>query len=118
LSHVVNRLTAFGRTLTVLLTLACPTLNARQPQQPAPTHTLTPAQLQSLRQFVSENGVDDLPPFNTRGYSHTQQYQYVHLTRDGGRRVFMDTPFGMERGKSVYERLGQQFDKLSGTTER
>src|SRR5262245_52326985 len=40
------------------------------------------------------------------------QYEYAHLTRDGGRRVFMNNPGSANTGGSVYELLVWRFREL------
>ena len=55
------------------------------------TRPLAAAELAELRAYVSQNRVDDLPPL-TLPVDDGIQYEYVHLTAEGGRRVFMNNP--------------------------
>ncbi len=55
------------------------------------TRPLTAAELAKLRSYMSQNRVDDLPPL-TLPVDDGVQYEYVHLTAEGGRRVFMNNP--------------------------
>lgn len=55
------------------------------------TRPLTAAELAELRAYVSQHRVDDLPPL-TLPVDDGVQYEYVHLTAEGGRRVFMNNP--------------------------
>jgi hypothetical protein len=49
--------------------------------------------LDALRLFLHDTNFDDLGPFES-GTEDGTHYQYVHLTRASGRRVFMNTPTG------------------------
>jgi hypothetical protein len=71
---------------------------AKQPK----VRTLAPDELKGLRSFVSDNRIDDLPPLNIIVFDGIQ-YEYLHLTKKGGRRVFMNNPD--VAGDSVYGRL-------------
>ncbi|HKQ77803.1 MAG TPA: HEAT repeat domain-containing protein [Blastocatellia bacterium] len=68
-------------------------------------------ELQALKAFIAENRVDDLAPLNTMVHDGIQ-YEYAHLTRDGGRRVFMNNPGSADTGGSVYELLVQRFHEI------
>jgi hypothetical protein len=52
---------------------------------------LTESQRKGLLEMISMLRFDDLPPLITPVYDG-MQYEYVRLTRDGGRRVFMNNP--------------------------
>lgn len=47
-----------------------------------------PAELQTFRDFIARERIDDLPPYSQTGGGDWQS-EYVHLRRDGGRRVTM-----------------------------
>jgi hypothetical protein len=47
--------------------------------------------LDALRLFLKDTSFDDLGPFDT-GTDDGTHYQYIHLTRSSGRRVFMNHP--------------------------
>jgi len=68
-------------------------------------------ELKSLRAFIAENRVDDLAPLNTLVFDG-MQYEYAHLTRDGGRRVFMNNPGTANTGGSVYDLLVERFREI------
>jgi hypothetical protein len=70
---------------------------------------LAPAALERLRSFVRTYRVEDLGPLDTAVFDGIQ-YEYVHLTRDGGRRVFMNNPGSA--GGSVYDVLTWVFYDL------
>jgi hypothetical protein len=72
---------------------------------------LTPAELERLREFVKVNQADDLGPLNG-AESDSAQYEYVHVTRDGGRRVFMDHVGALASNKSTYNQLWYFFREL------
>lgn len=52
---------------------------------------ITPGELGELRDWIARNKVADLPPYD-EGTMDGLQLQYVHITRDGGERVFMNNP--------------------------
>jgi hypothetical protein len=68
-------------------------------------------ELQSLKAFIAENRVDDLPPLNTLVFDG-MQYEYAHAARDGGRRVYMNNPGAARTGGSVYDLLMERFREL------
>jgi hypothetical protein len=71
---------------------------------------LKPAELAALRASVTADKVDDLPPLNRVAFDGLQ-YEYLHLTKDGGRRVFMNNP---NEDDAAYDRLLGSFSKLMG----
>ncbi|MHC4251835.1 MAG: hypothetical protein ACYS9X_22170, partial [Planctomycetota bacterium] len=52
---------------------------------------LTKDELEGLQSFILERRVDDLAPYNIQAMDGVE-YEYVHLTRAGGRRVYMNNP--------------------------
>jgi len=71
---------------------------------------LDPAALADLRTFLTATRFDDLRSLLNDGAYDGVQYEYVHLTRTGGRRVFMNNPgFGPE----VYVKLVQKIEALA-----
>ena len=52
------------------------------------SRVLTHEELQDLRGFLSVNSVEDLAPLNV-SVADCTQYEYVHVTTHGGRRVFI-----------------------------
>ncbi|MGV3658823.1 MAG: hypothetical protein ACO1TE_01525 [Prosthecobacter sp.] len=89
------------------------------------TRELTVAELAEVRGYLSQNQVDELPPL-TLSVDDGVQYEYIHLTAEGGRRVFMNNPgsYSMqsraadepklpeEENDSVYVCLVELFKKL------
>ena len=67
-----------------------------------------------MREFLSENHVDDLPPLNT-AVADGMQYEFVRLSREGGRRVFMNNPGFGGSGGSVYQLLRDRMEALLET---
>ena len=57
---------------------------------------LTVGELAGLADFVAAHRIDDLSRLDTGAHDGVQ-YEYVHLTRRGGRRIFMNNP-GLEAG--------------------
>ena len=86
---------------------------------------LSAQETEKFRSWVASHRVDELAPFD-QGTMDGVQYNYVHLTRDGGRRVYMNNPPGGDRGFSrvsfgpgphdpdpwVYGRLVERFIAL------
>ena len=63
-----------------------------------------------LRTFISRHDVDALAPLNTLVHDG-MQYEFVHLTRNGGRRVYMNAPYRV--GGSIYDQLTERFTRLT-----
>ncbi len=78
---------------------------------------LTPAEFNHLKTFIDDRGVDDLGPLNASGDYNTE-YEYLHLTRDGGRRVFMINPGLGGSAGSVYDLLVHLFLEFADHKER
>ena len=57
---------------------------------------LPPEMLSELRRFLAEVNADDLPPYTPQIFDGAQ-YEYVHITRRSGRRLFMNNPTGDDR---------------------
>lgn len=68
--------------------------------------TLTRDELRGLLDFITRNEVDDLGRLDTPTADGVQ-YEYLHLTPRGGRRVFMNNPD--TAGGSVYDVLTSLF---------
>ena len=73
--------------------------------------TLGAEELKTLTDFTSSERVDDLGPLSQSVYDG-MQYEYVHLTKPQGRRVFMNNPGVSDSGGSAYDRLCGVFRKL------
>lgn len=73
--------------------------------------TLGAEEVKALRDFIKSERVDDLGPLSQTVFDG-MQYEYVHLTKDQGRRVFMNNPGASDSGGSVYDRLCGSFHKL------
>ena len=73
--------------------------------------TLAPAELIGLREFVASSRIEDRGPLAT-AVSDGMQYEYVHITRSGGRRVFMNNPGLAGTGGSVYDQTCARFIRL------
>jgi hypothetical protein len=70
---------------------------------------------EELKSFVSEHSVDDLGPTLEWGHHISSAYEYLHLTRDGGRRVFIVTPGKPDYGRKIHNRLSKLFFNLTKT---
>lgn len=53
-----------------------------------------------LHEWLEREQVDDLPLFDTGTFDGVQ-YEYLHVTRDGGRRVYMNNPPGANASPRV-----------------
>jgi hypothetical protein len=76
---------------------------------------LTTNELEELKSFISIHSIDDLGPLFEWGHHISYKYEYLHLTRDGGRRVFMVTPGHPEYGRKPHNRLSKLFFDLTKT---
>lgn len=81
------------------------------------TRKLTEDEFDKLRNYVTEYDTDSLPPLNLPVHDGIQ-YEYVHLTREEGVRVFMNNPGSMtesldkEINDAVYVSLVALFREL------
>ena len=57
-------------------------------------------EMDSLKEWLEREQIDDLPPFDT-GTADGVQYEYLHLSRRGGRRVYMNNPPGANAAPRV-----------------
>jgi hypothetical protein len=70
---------------------------------------LTKQELTDLEQFIETNKIDDLGPFESQSADGIQ-LEYIHLTKNGGRRVFMNNP--QFAPGSIYSKLLDAFIRL------
>jgi hypothetical protein len=63
-------------------------------------HELALEEMDSLKEWTEREQIDDLAPFDT-GTADGVQYEYLHLTRTGGRRVYMNNPPGANAAPRV-----------------
>ena len=66
--------------------------------------TLTAEEWSSLHDWLEQNHVDDLGPLNMAAFDG-MQYEFLHVSRNGGRRIFMNNPGISDSGGSVYSQL-------------
>ncbi|HZI50417.1 MAG TPA: HEAT repeat domain-containing protein, partial [Terriglobia bacterium] len=76
------------------------------------TRKLTEKEFAGLREFIEMNRIDDLGPFEG-GAVDGIQLEFVGLTRNGGRRVFMNNP-QLAPG-SIYWQLRNTFARLENS---
>jgi hypothetical protein len=76
---------------------------------------LTSDEWNQLQLFIRDNRVEELGVLNLAAWDG-MQYEYVHVSRDGGSRVFMNNPGSGGSGGSVYDRLRKEFWDLLGTS--
>ena len=65
---------------------------------------LTAQEWSSLSDWLDQHQVDDLGPLNMAAVDG-MQYEFLHLNRNGGRRIFMNNPGISDSGGSVYSQL-------------
>jgi hypothetical protein len=72
------------------------------------------AEWESFLAFLGGYRVDDLPPLDSQAFTTGPRYEYLHLTRRGGVRVFMIHPgaFSGTLG-TIYDRLVERFRCLA-----
>lgn len=68
-------------------------------------------ELAKLREFVASSGIERLGPLAT-GVADGMQYEYVHVSSAGGRRVFMNNPGISGTGGSAYDMTCDYFRRL------
>src|SRR5438874_2369457 len=73
--------------------------------------TLRAEEVKGVTNIIKSEKVDDLGPLSQTVFDG-MQYEYVHLTKNQGRRVFMNNPGESDSGGSVYDRLCGSFHKL------
>jgi hypothetical protein len=66
--------------------------------------TLSAQEWSSLHDWLDQNQVDDLGPLNMAAFDG-MQYEFLHLNRIGGRRIFMNNPGISDSGGSLYSQL-------------
>jgi hypothetical protein len=72
---------------------------------------MTAEQVAELHNFLASRSMDDAPPldpFRTRGLV----MEYVHLTKNGGRRVIMHDPMSASLGAADYLEVARKFEGL------
>ena len=77
---------------------------------------LTPAEWKDFSEFIQQHHVDDLPPLETMVFDGVW-YDYVHLSRTGGRRIYINNPGSSGSAGSVYQRLELRFLRLTETLQ-
>lgn len=65
------------------------------------------AEMKSLTEWLQRERIEDLPPFDA-GVVDGMQWEFVRLTRDGGRRIFMNNP--PEGTRAARVEIGQQLE--------
>jgi hypothetical protein len=72
---------------------------------------ITAEQVAALHNFLATRAMDDAPPLNySRG--HGLVMEYLHLTKAGGRRVFMNDPMSASLGAAEYLEIVRKFEGL------
>lgn len=80
---------------------------------------LTESEFEELRSFTSRQEVEDLGP---ESYTHNPLiirtvYEYLRLTKDGGRRIILDDLWRAPKDPTLHEELSGLFHRLSNTGE-
>lgn len=74
---------------------------------------LEPHELPELRAFIAENAIENLPPLLRPGHHGSHVYEYLRITKDGGRRVFVVTSYVPKSSKKSHFQIVYQFNKLT-----
>jgi len=72
---------------------------------------LTSDELSRLRYTLDVNHIEDLPPLYTRVLDGIE-YEYIHLTPNGGRRVYMNNPLSEIEDAPIYYYIVELFQNL------
>jgi HEAT repeat protein len=80
---------------------------------------LTESEFEELRSFTSRQEVEDLGP---ESYTHNPlfirtSYEYLRMTKDGGRRIMLDDLWRAPKDPTLHEELSGLFHRLSNTGE-
>ncbi len=91
-------------------------LSLERREDKAESRELTVEELKSLRELLSVEKFEDMPRLDDTGVMDGTEYEYLHLTRDGGRRVYMNNP-GTAYGTvaSAYDLVVRRFGDLCDT---
>jgi len=79
------------------------------------THSrqLTATEVEQLKVLAAKK-IDELLPSEREGFAG-RMFQYVHLTKDGGQRVFLNRPNGRTSGGAVHQEIVRQFGQWMNT---
>jgi hypothetical protein len=80
---------------------------------PAASRNLAPGELQSLRELIARKDIDNLPPLHNEFVFDGSAFQYLHLTREGGRQLLINNPGVAGSRASPHDLLVQRFYALS-----
>jgi hypothetical protein len=72
---------------------------------------MTAEQVAELHNFLATRSMDDAPPLDAFK-THGPVMEYVHLTRNGGRRVIMHDPMSASLGAADYLEVVRKFEGL------
>jgi hypothetical protein len=78
---------------------------------------LTGSEFEELKIFTSRQEVEDLGPANDVGGSGSAKYEYLRLTKDGGRRIVLERPRRAPKEPTLHEELSGLFYRLSKSGE-
>jgi hypothetical protein len=88
------------------------TLSVHRGREQPEFRTLLPAELERLRAFLSDYRIDNLPPLDS-AVADGIQYEYLHLTKNRGRRLFMNNPGTGDDSDPVYGQLTEFLSDLA-----
>ncbi|HKQ78328.1 MAG TPA: HEAT repeat domain-containing protein [Blastocatellia bacterium] len=78
---------------------------------------LTASEFEELRSFISRQEVEDLGPESYGGYAYRRDYEYLRLTKEGGRRIALDALRRAPKNPTLHEELSGLFYRLSRSGE-
>jgi hypothetical protein len=75
------------------------------------TRFVSPQEFSKLKFFIESEKVDDLGPISNLVFDATWIVEYVHLTRESARRVYMHNAI-LVGHKAAYQTIGEEFQRL------
>jgi hypothetical protein len=78
---------------------------------------LTLSEFEELKGFASRQGVEDLGPESYDDSVGRMKYEYLRLTKDGGRRIILDGLRRAPKNPTLHEELSGLFHRLSRSGE-
>ena len=125
----LNTTTQTTTTRTIITTRQAPTqtvIRVRKDQAELVSRTddvrekvraLTATELHDLREFLREKNIEALPPHASSAGSSQSEYEFLRLTKNGGRRVYIANVTESAGNQDPYSLLLRQFRSLTEDKE-
>src|SRR5262245_12729234 len=81
------------------------------------TSTLSDVEFRELKNFTSRPDVEDLGPESWRINKPNIPYEYLHLTKEGGKRIILAGYGSASRSPSLHERIADLFYRIGKSGE-